>query len=318
MSRNTPSRRRFLAAAAPFLVAPFALGSLVRSAVAQVGADSTLSLPPEFIEIVLRRRRERLLPRPFAPFPPHADLGWLGAGTYQVGAPDRIIEALRRGVSLIDTSPDYRDGETETWVGQGLRVAPRPVFVMTQLPVAAWESETPETAFDRALHDSLRRLGRDRIEVLMVRNADHERLEDPAFRSFAARALASGQVGWIGASGHGPGVQGVLEHATGDPLISVVLFGAHLARHNEMPERLAAASQAGVRLVAMKSREAALWNRESGWEVESDRRRHNPWDPRWDPEFVRRAVRAARSATGADALVLGVRSDADLELITGG
>jgi aryl-alcohol dehydrogenase-like predicted oxidoreductase len=247
--------------------------------------------------------------------PGFAEAGRFGAGTYQVGDPALIREALAGGAPILDTSPDYRDGELESWAGRALEEAPGPVFVMTQLPVAAWEVEQREAAFERAMRQSLNRLGRPGVDVLFVRNAEPEQLADPAFRSFARRALARGEAGAIGASGHGPDVEKILALSLTDPLIEVVLFAAYLAPFETIPELLVAARRRGVRLLAMKTREGALADRRFGWEREQARRRHRPWDGGWDPQFTRRALAHAVGTVGADNAILGVRRPEDVDAV---
>jgi aryl-alcohol dehydrogenase-like predicted oxidoreductase len=250
-----------------------------------------------------------------ASFPRYAGTGIFGAGTYQAGSPDLIEAALALGVTLVDTSPDYRNGEAEHRIGDRLRFVDRPVFVMTQIPVEAWESDNRRRAFQRALEQSLRRLRRGQVEALLVRNAEPGQVEAPAFRDFAAAVKEHGLVQHIGASGHGPDLEKVLERGLEDDLIDLYLVGAHLATSGNMPDLLREARERGKLLVAMKSREAALWARLPGWEREEERRRHAPWDGRWDPAFTRRGLDAALEATGAHNAVLSLRHPEDLAAI---
>ena len=247
-----------------------------------------------------------------SPFPARTPGTPAGGGTYQCGDAALLAEAAARGIPLLDTSPDYRDGELETWVGRAVERSPGPVTVMTQIPAAAWEEERRETAFHRALDRSLDLLGRKRVDALLVRNATVEQLEDPAFRAFAVAALGAGKAGAIGASGHGRAVEAVLERAAVDPLLEVVLFGAHLAGGRGFRDLLAGARRGGTALVAMKTREAALWDRRPGWEREQERRRHRPWDGAWDGEFTRRALAYALARTRADTAVVSLHTEADL------
>jgi aryl-alcohol dehydrogenase-like predicted oxidoreductase len=294
-------RRRFLRWLAAF---PF-----VPAAVARAAAPS-----PVGDAMVLRRRR-RHPDHAFAPFPRFAETGIYGAGTYQMGSPELLTDAVAGGVRLVDTSPDYRDGDAEHAVGGVLKTVPQPVFVMTQIPVDAWRYENRAAAFHRALRQSLGRLDRPGVEALLVRNAEPDQIQDPEFRRFAEEARDRGLVERIGASGHGTDLETVLEIAVEDPLIEIVLFGAHLAGFGRIPELLPPLRERGVLLVAMKSREAAFYDRMPGWEDEDARRRHRPWDGAWDPEFTRRAL--ARAAELADNAVLSLRRDDDARAVLG-
>jgi aryl-alcohol dehydrogenase-like predicted oxidoreductase len=218
----------------------------------------------------------------------------------------------------VDTSPDYRDGDTERAVGRVLEEAAGPVFVMTQIPVDAWRFENRAAAFDRALRRSLGRLRRDRVEALLVRNAEPDQIGDPEFRRFAEEARDRGLVGRIGVSGHGTDLEPVLEIAALDPLIGIVLYGAHLAGFGRVPDLLPRVRERGVLLVAMKTREAALGDRAPGWEAEEARRRPRPWDAAWDADFTRRALARAVAPGGADSAVLSLRAADDTRAVLGG
>ncbi len=311
-----PDRRRFLirlgvAAAA----AATALAGLPRRLLAGSG---TLGLPgPSLGEPLALRRRPRRPAAGFAPFPNHEEEKLYGAGTYGTGGPDLLARAFAAGVRLVAVSPDYGEGAAEKWVGSALEGARDPVFVMTQIPVEAWEAENREAAMARALRRSLGRLGRERVEALLVRNAEPAQLQDPAFRAFARDALDRGLVGRIGASGHGPDLEKVLAASLEDELIRIVLFGAHLADYRTVPDLLPAARDRGVCLVAMKTREAALWGRAGGWPAEAGRRRFYPWNGAWDPAFTRRALARALERTSAHNAVLSLGRPADLAAILG-
>jgi hypothetical protein len=124
-----------------------------------------------------------------------------------------------------------------------------------------------------------------------------------------------GLVRYIGASGHGADLEKVLELVLTDDLVEIVLFGAHLGEFQKVPELLRSARAQGKLLVAMKTREAALWNHLPGWEKEAERRRHTPWNGGWDPDFSRRALREALGATFAHNALVSLRTEEDLALL---
>lgn len=314
-----PGRRRFLIRfGVAAVAAASSLGGLPRRLLAEWAAPGLAGFPGSGADhpLVLRRRPRRP-PAGFAPFPRYAEEKLFGAGTYQTGGPELFARAFAAGVRLVAVSPDYNGGDNEEWVGEALASARDPVFVMTQIPVAAWEAGNRGTAMSRALRMSLGRLRRDRVEALLVRNAEPGQLTDPAFRAFARDALDRGLVGRIGASGHGPDVEKVLAMSRDDDLIGIVLFGAHLAGHGAIPELLPAVRDRGVLLVAMKTREAALWGRAEGWKAEAERRRFAPWDGGWDPGFTRRALARAMERTPAHNAVLSLSRPEDLEAVVG-
>lgn len=297
------SRRSFLAGLAGTTV----LGSLGSGVQAWAGL---LASGPTAL-----RRDPRYPRRGFADFPTPAETGGYGAGTRGLPDPELLRQALREGVRLVDTSPDYRQGAVEECVGKALEDVADPVFVMTQLPVLDWESEHRTVAFHRSLRRSLGRLRRGDVEALLIRNAEPWQLEDPQFRDFAADARASDSVGHFGVSGHGPDMEPVLERVLDDDLFTIVLFGVHLAGFQRIPALLEEAAARGKILVAMKTREAALWNRLPGWEKEAERRRQSPWNGHWDLEFSRKALAEALGATFAHNALVSLRTEEDLALL---
>ena len=306
------SRRRFLCALSALIIFPASNILFRLTAGARATEPNTDDPSPRVLHRLRRRPTDG-----FAPFPDFAQTGRYGIGTNPFGPTELLDAALDTGVSLVDTSPDYNDGETERRVGRALGPAPGPVFVMTQIPRAAWDAEDVENACHQALQHSLNRLGRARVEALLIRNAEPKQIQNPGFRAFAQRAKRKGWVGRIGASGHGPDLEKILQLALTDDLLEIILFGAHLARFQSIPDLLPQVRRVGKLLVAMKTREAGLWNQIEGWEMEAVRRRHAPWNGEWDPDFTRRSLRTVMAETAAHNAVLSLQRPGDISLIRG-
>lgn len=266
-------------------------------------------------DVVALRRDPRYAKRGFAPFPYLKDDGLYGIGTYGSTETDLLIQGLTQGSRLIDTSPDYRNGDVEESVGWATEKFKEPVFTMTQLPVQAWESKHKRVEFQRALRRSLGKLRRGDVEALLIRNAEPGQLTDPDFRAFAKDVKGSRTVQSFGASGHGPDIEKILELTLDDDLFDIILFGAHLARFQNIPALLREAKNRGKKLIAMKTREAAFWNHEDGWEKENERRRNRPWDGNWELDFRRHALKEAVEATEADQALVSIRQPEDLLLL---
>ena len=134
----------------------------------------------------------------------------IGIGGYHLVAPTlaesesiRIVRtAIDNGVTFLDNSWDYHDGESERRMGKALRDGYRQrAFLMTKI-----DGRDKATAA-RQIDESLRRLQTDRIDLLQ----HHEviRLDD-ADRIFAAggameaalEARSAGKVRYIGFTGH--------------------------------------------------------------------------------------------------------------------
>ena len=134
----------------------------------------------------------------------------IGIGGYHLGKPYltesesiRIIHtAIDSGITFLDNSWDYNDGQSELRMGKALRNGYRHrAFLMTKID----GRDQPTAA--RQIDESLRRLGTDRVDLLQ----HHEviRMED-ADRIFAAggameavlEAKRAGKVRYIGFTGH--------------------------------------------------------------------------------------------------------------------
>ncbi len=91
---------------------------------------------------------------------------------YDAAAPanrETMLAALRRaverGVSYFDTAPGYGDGLAETIFGEALQGAP--VFLATKVPLGA------AGRMRQSLEASLRRLRRDRIDLLQLHGSSY-------------------------------------------------------------------------------------------------------------------------------------------------
>ena len=131
------------------------LAGLLAGSIALSGATTGVAL----------RRDPRYAKRGFARFPFIKETGVYGMGTYGSTETDLLIQGLTQGSRLIDTSPDYRNGEVEESVGWATDQVKEPVFTMTQIPVEAWEAKHKHVEFQRALRRSLGKLRRGDVEA---------------------------------------------------------------------------------------------------------------------------------------------------------
>jgi len=128
------------------------------------------------------------------------ELPVLGQGTWTIERGDRreAVRALRRGFELgmthVDTAEMYGDGRAEEVVGEALRGWKGEVFVASKvLPQNA--SRTGTVA---ACERSLRRLGRERIELYLLHWPGAHPLEDTV--AGFEELVAAGKVGAWGVS----------------------------------------------------------------------------------------------------------------------
>jgi len=133
----------------------------------------------------------------------------IGVGGYHIGVPKdeqegiKIIRtAIDQGVTFMDNSWDYHNGESEIRMGKALRDGYRQkVFLMTKV-----DGRTKKSAAEQ-IDESLQRLQTDRVDLMQI----HEviRLEDPdrffapggAIEAFQA-AKQAGKIRYIGFTGH--------------------------------------------------------------------------------------------------------------------
>src|SRR5690606_28138506 len=104
-----------------------------------------------------------------------------------------VQSAIDAGVTFIDTAWEYHDGESERRMGLALKGRRQQVTLMTK--VCARDARTAESQ----LHDSLRRLQTDVIEVWQFHEVNYDNDPDWSFRAEGAieTAMAARQAGKI-------------------------------------------------------------------------------------------------------------------------
>ena len=133
----------------------------------------------------------------------------IGLGGHHIGRPKdsqhgiRIIRsAVDRGITFLDNSWDYHDGESERRMGRALRDGYREkVFLMTK-----FDGRT-QAAAAQQIDESLRRLETDHIDLIQlhenIRMEDADRFfEDKGAVQAVLAAKKAGKVRYIGFTGH--------------------------------------------------------------------------------------------------------------------
>ena len=133
----------------------------------------------------------------------------VGLGGYHLGlvrserTAERIVHAaIDRGITFMDNSWDYHEGESEQRMGAALDGGRRDrVFLMTKV-----DGRTKKAAA-KQLHQSLKRLRTDRVDLLqlheVIRFEDADRAFEPggAIEAFV-EARAAGKARYLGFTGH--------------------------------------------------------------------------------------------------------------------
>ena len=90
------------------------------------------------------------------------------------GEPEERVRAVARamelGVNYFDTAPSYGDGQSEVNLGRVLRELGAQVYVGTKVRLLGADARDIRGAITRSAEESLRRLGRDSVELIQLHN----------------------------------------------------------------------------------------------------------------------------------------------------
>jgi len=236
-----------------------------------------------------------------------------GAGRLGTGKGDTVRHAFDQGINYFDTADSYRGGESETTIGDALHGKRDRVYIASKTVT------NPSDRLDsmmRSLEGSLRRLRTDYVDVYFNHAVnDLDRLKNPEWNEFTARAKEQGKIRFMGMSGHAGRLIECLDYALDTNGVDVILaaynFGQDpafyqqftrsfdfVARQPELPRVLQKAKTTGVGVVAMKTLMGARLN---------DMR---PFE-RGGATFAQAAFRWVLSNRNVDALIISM-TDRDL------
>ncbi|HZS33484.1 MAG TPA: aldo/keto reductase [Methylomirabilota bacterium] len=138
-----------------------------------------------------------------------------------------VARALELGVTFFDTAADYGDGLSEQHLGEVLRALRPECVVATKVRLDPAGLRDPGVAVARSLDRSLRRLGRERVDLLQLHNpiraVGHE--GEPGVADVLERLLPAieaarraGKVGFVGitALGDPAALEAVLDAGVAD------------------------------------------------------------------------------------------------------
>jgi uncharacterized protein len=198
-----------------------------------------------------------------------------GGSRLGAGEKDTVRHALDHGINYFDTADSYRGGDSETTIGEVLRGKRDRVYIASKTWAGASDRRD---SMMRALEQSLRRLHTDYLDVYFNHAVnDVDRLKNPEWREFTARAKQQGKIRFVGMSGHAGRLIECLDYAVDTDAVDVVLvafnFGQDpaflqqftrsfdfVARQPELPRVLQKAKAKGVGVVAMKTLMGARLN----------------------------------------------------------
>jgi predicted aldo/keto reductase-like oxidoreductase len=169
--------------------------------------------------------------------------------------------AVERGINYFDTSPDYSNASSEKALGEGLRDVPRDqVFIASKFctPNGHLDKDTPTDEIVRSVEDSLKRIGTDYLDVVLIHAVnDVDRLMAPTFHEAFDRLKQAGKVRFMGVSSHTPDLETVMRTAVDSGRFDMIMVAYNFANWPKLPAIFADAHQRGVATVAMKTLKGA-------------------------------------------------------------
>ena len=231
------------------------------------------------------------------------------------GEGDIVRHALDRGINYFDIADSYRGGDSETTVGEALRGKRDRVYLASK--TYASPSDRRDSMM-RSLEQSLRRLRTEYIDVYFNHAVnDVERLKNPEWHEFTARAKQQGKIRFVGMSGHAGRLIQCLDYALDTNGVDVILvaynFGQDpafyqgltrsfdfIARQADLPRVLQKAKAKGVGVVAMKTLMGARLNDMRPFEKDG-------------ATFAQAAFRWVLSGRNVDALIISMTSGSTID-----
>jgi predicted aldo/keto reductase-like oxidoreductase len=164
--------------------------------------------------------------------------------------------ALERGVTYVDTAPDYADAGSETLLGQALEGKRDGVFLATKFcrPDGHLPNDTPVAEIIRAVEQSLERLRTDHVDLIHIHSCDRlDRLMAPNIHEAFDRLKEQGKARFLGVSTHTPNLEEVANAAIDSGRFDVMMLAYHFGMWPQFGHILEKAKQHDVGVVAMKT-----------------------------------------------------------------
>ncbi|MAC90364.1 aldo/keto reductase [Maricaulis sp.] len=149
---------------------------------------------------------------------PHAGLGASRKATSRL-----IHQAVDLGVTLFDTGPAYGNGEAEQRLGTALKQLPRnKAFIATKAGIhSGGRRDFSAGAVEMSLRDSLKRLQRDHVDLLLLHGPAPDEMTDKLIRRLQA-FTERGMIRHIGVCGRGDELDRAIELGVFDALMAPV------------------------------------------------------------------------------------------------
>ncbi len=198
-----------------------------------------------------------------------------GSSRLGAGEEDLVRYALDAGINYFDTAESYTGGESETTIGNALKGRRGEVYIISKTHAG---SRDEKESMMRSLEASLRRLQTDYVDVYFNHAVnDVNRMKNPEWGEFVARAKEQGKIRYSGMSGHAGNLIECLDYCVEQNSVDVFLvaynFGQDpafyqkftrgfdfIARFPKLPQTLERAKARGIGVIAMKTLMGARLN----------------------------------------------------------
>lgn len=195
-------------------------------------------------------------------------------------SPDISQAALDAGINYLDTAERYGGGNHESMLGEVLKGRPRESYVITTkilglrdnrtgLPPKGLSPAAFREDFRKKMERSLKRLDVDRVDILYIHGADNpELLEMPMVKEIMLELKEEGKTRFIGVSFHHKELE-LIPAAVQAKIYDVLITSYNFRQpHREkVRQAIAAAAEAGLGIVAMKTLGGAYWDKERKYPV---------------------------------------------------
>ena len=184
----------------------------------------------------------------------------ISLGSGQIRDVDVPRAAFERGVTYVDTAPDYSEAGSERLLGEAMRGRRDKMFVATKFcrPHGHLPNDTPVKDIITEVEGSLQRLQTDHVDLIHIHSCDRvDRLMAPNIHEAFDRLKEQGKVRFLGVSTHTPNLEEVANTAIDSGRFDVLMLAYHFGMWPSFGHILEKAKQHDVAVVAMKTLKGA-------------------------------------------------------------
>jgi predicted aldo/keto reductase-like oxidoreductase len=196
----------------------------------------------------------------------------ISLGSGRIRDVDVPRDAFERGVTYVDTAPDYADAGSERLLGEAMRGHRDKMFVATKFcrPTGHLPSDTPVKDIIAEVEGSLKRLQTDHVDLIHIHSCDRlDRLMAPNIHEAFDRLKEQGKARFLGVSTHTPNLEEVANAAIDSKRFDVLMLAYHFGMWPSFGHILEKAKQHDVAVVAMKTLKGAKHTNLAGFRREA-------------------------------------------------